>query len=199
MTSRAMRAAISASGLPRRGRGSTNRAPSSAAVAGVDTGPVPCRVAARYSAASATNRCAASSVVSDSISCRIGSDTAIRDAKYRTAASDDGLLTARRTSAQFELEQLLRRLGLSREIDLEAVEDHRVVDALGEEGAGGVGRELGVEAERHVRGEGVARPGEAEAAAGDGVVELTQWPVRVEREHDDVRLHEAVRLLDAQL
>src|SRR5215208_619720 len=106
---------------------------------------------------------------------------------------------ASRSSPQLHLEQLPRRQWVARLGDEQGVDDRRLVDADGEELADPRGGERGVEAQRDVRREGEARTRVLETARLQPLVQHAQRAVRVERQHDDLGLHEAHRRQEVQL
>jgi hypothetical protein len=73
----------------------------------------------------------------------------------------------------------------------DAIDEHRVVDAQGQQGFGIGRRQLAKEAERDVRGEREARLLVAQTTRLDAFVQRSDRAIGIEREHDDVRLHEA--------
>ena len=83
-----------------------------------------------------------------------------------------------------------RRLGVVAERALDLGDLDRLIDAKRQQRAAVGGVELTVEAQRDVRREGEARSRVREPTVLDAFVQLTKRAVRIERQHDDLGLHE---------
>src|SRR5512146_403869 len=100
--------------------------------------------------------------------------------------------------AQCQLQQLARRLWIAGQIELDARDDDGMLNAHAQQPAlhgGRHGREV---AQRTVGREVKARGLKAQAARHDAFVQRAQRPVRIERQHDDIGLHEAHGTVEVQ-
>src|SRR6185312_782110 len=202
-----MRAATSLSGRPFCGNGSSNRGAISAEDSAVDTGSAPSRVRTKYRDARSTNGSAASRSMSCSSRSRIGGRM-LKKAEVMPeggqggtgpdTAGDRHSKCGSRSAAEWNVENAPATNGLDGEIALHAVNRDRLIHAHAQQSAFGLGRERREKAERAMRREDEARTLEAQAASSDAFVQGAQCTVRIERQHDDVRLHEAHRPAESQ-
>src|SRR4051812_16084235 len=85
-----------------------------------------------------------------------------------------------------------------RQMRLDLAHDHGFIEPLAQQRIQRLLRQLTIEAQRHMRRKEESRRCAPESTQLDALVQCAKWAMRIERKHNDLRLHELGRTTETK-